>query len=168
MSLLVVYSSRTGNTRTVAEAALDALPGLAVVVPVEEAPPPDGRQAVAVGFWVDRGRPDAKALKYIQGLKGRKVAAFGTLGARPDSAHAADVLEQTAEMLQDNELLGLFLCQGRIDPAVVEAMTRSGQHPMTPERLANIKEAERHPDQADLEQARFFFQSLRGAITEDD
>ena len=160
MSLLVVYSSRTGNTRKVAESALEALPGKVVVAPVEDAPAPDGHKAVAVGFWVDRGGPDKAALQYMQGLKGRKVAAFGTLGADPGSPHAQDVLQRTSELLQENELLGLFLCQGRVDPAVVEVMQRSKHHPMTEERVANLREAERHPDDADLENARKFFRTL--------
>ncbi|HKI81781.1 MAG TPA: flavodoxin family protein, partial [Pseudodesulfovibrio sp.] len=120
MSLLVVYSSRTGNTRKVAESALEALPGKVVVAPVEDAPDPNGHRAVAVGFWVDRGGPDKAALQYMQGLKGGKVAAFGTLGADPGSPHAGDVLQRIKELLQENELLGQFLCQGRVDPAVVE------------------------------------------------
>ena len=164
MSLLVVYSSRTGNTRKVAEAALEALPGKVVLAPVEDGPAPDGHRAVVVGFWVDRGRPDSDSLRYMQGLSGHKVAAFGTLGAQPDSSHAEDVLRQTRELLQDNELLGLFLCQGRVDPAVVEFMQRSTRHPMTPERLANLREAERHPDERDLENARSFFKGLYADI----
>lgn len=168
MSLLVVYSSRTGNTRKVAEAALKALPGQAVLAPVEEAPALDGHKAIAVGFWVDRGRPDQKALRYMQDLKGCKVAAFGTLGAAPDSPHAQDVLRQTKDLLQDNDLLGLFLCQGRVDPAVTKFMQRSGKHPMTQERLDNLREAERHPDKTDLENARSFFKNLYDKIAEED
>ncbi|MGE4292637.1 MAG: flavodoxin family protein [Desulfovibrio sp.] len=166
MPLLVVYSSRTGNTRQVAEAALEALPGQAVVVPVEDAPDPDGFAAVAVGFWVDRGRPDAKAAAFMETLKGRDVAAFGTLGARPDSEHAGDVRRATEEMLHGNRFLGSYLCQGRIDPRIIEAMERSGHHPMTPERKANIEEAERHPDQTDLENAQAFFRTVFQRIGE--
>ena len=166
MSLLVVYSSRTGNTHAVAEAALEALPGLATVAPVEEYPEPDGHDAVAVGFWVDRGRPDKKALAYMRRLQGRRVAAFGTLGARPDSPHAEDVRRAVTELLADNRLLGLFLCQGRIDPGIVEAMARIPEHPMTPERRANIEEAKRHPDARDLENARAFFRSVHRQIEE--
>ncbi len=167
MSVLVVYSSRTGNTRKVAEAALAALPTQVVLAPVEDSPAPGEHQAVIIGFWVDRGRPDPKTLKYVKKLKGLKVAAFGTLGAQPDSPHARDVLRQTEKVLQGNELLGMFLCQGRVDPAVVETMKRSGHHPMTPERLANIQEADRHPDKTDLENAQSFFKNLYDTIAKE-
>ncbi|MUM78521.1 flavodoxin [Pseudodesulfovibrio sp. F-1] len=165
MSLLVVYSSRTGNTRKVAESALRALPENAVLASVEDAPSPEGFTAVAVGFWVDRGGPDAKALKYMEGLRNLKVGAFGTLGANPDSPHAAEVLRRTAEHLQGNHLLGMFLCQGRVDPAVVETMKRSAHHPMTQERQDNLREAERHPDDIDLENACAFFKAVYDSAT---
>ncbi len=160
MSLLVVYSSRTGNTRKIAEAAQEVLPDDVVLVPVAEAPAPNGHDAVAVGYWVDRGRPDPKALKYMESLNGAKVAAFGTLGADPNSPHAEDVLKHTEELLQNNELLGQFLCQGKVDPAVVETMKRSGRHPMTPERMDNLREASKHPDNTDLKNARDFFRDV--------
>ena len=62
MKSLVVYSSRTGNTRKIAEAVAEALPGCHLH-PVEEAPQPEGYDLVAVGYWVDKGMPDDAAKK---------------------------------------------------------------------------------------------------------
>ena len=45
MKSLVVYSSRTGNTRKIAEAVAEALPGCHLH-PVEEAPQPEGYEPV--------------------------------------------------------------------------------------------------------------------------
>ena len=72
MKALVVYSSRTGNTRKIAEAIAAVLPGCEIH-PVESAP-----------------APDAQAKAYLETVRDANVALFGTLGAWPDSDHARD------------------------------------------------------------------------------
>lgn len=159
MRALLVYSSRTGNTRLVAQAihaALDALlPGGAELHPVESAPPPEGFGFVALGFWVDKGRPDDKALEYMAKVQGQRVGFFGTMGANPDSEHGHGVLQAARNALAGNEILCGHLCLGKIDPAITKAM--SAHHPMTPERTARIETASTHPDGADCQAAAAVF-----------
>ncbi len=168
MKALVVYSSRTGNTRCVAEAVRDALhavmPGGAELHPVESAPPPDGFAFIALGFWVDKGRPDDKALGYMALVNGHKVGFFGTMGANTDSDHGRGVLTDTRARLSENEILCEFLCLGKIDPAVVTAM--NAHHPMTPERAARIETARTHPDEADRLAAAQAFRVAANVLAE--
>ena len=89
MKTLVVYSSRTGNTEKVARAVAEGLHGCAIY-PVKDAPNPSGYDFVAVGYWVDKGMPDADAKRYLENIENCTVALFGTLGAWPDSEHASD------------------------------------------------------------------------------
>ncbi len=168
MKSLVVYSSRTGNTEKVARAIADCLPRPCDLLPVDQAPDlsagggTHGYDFVALGFWVDKGGPDAAAAKYMQAVKNCRVGLFGTLGAWPDSDHARDCIRRAEEMMAGNEVLGSFLCQGRIDPAVIAMMQKmaSDAHPMTPERIARIREAERHPDEKDLADAQVAFRAM--------
>ncbi len=162
MKSLVVYSSLTGNTEKVARAIFDVLPDEKEIFPVEKAPPADDFDFVAVGYWVDKGEPDKKARKYMGTLKNRTVGLFGTLGAPPDSEHSRKCKERAADLVVGNLLAGSFLCQGKIDPKVVKMMQKHAQqaHPMTPERIANIKAAESHPDEADLAEAQRVFQEM--------
>ena len=88
MRSLVVYSSRTGNTQKVARAIFDILPHEKEIFTVEKAPPADGYDFVAIGFWVDKGQPDEKAVAYMLTVQDTAVGLFGTLGAKPDSDHA--------------------------------------------------------------------------------
>ena len=53
-----------------------------------------------------------------------------------------------------NTVLDGFLCQGRVNPQVVAASQRRGNHAVTAERLARLREAARHPDAEDLQTAR--------------
>ena len=52
MKTLIVYSSKTGNTRKVAEAIHAVLPAGTDIFPVSEAPEPDAYDFVVVGYWV--------------------------------------------------------------------------------------------------------------------
>lgn len=56
MKFLIVYSSRTGNTRQVAEALYAAAPDGSTISKVETAPAADGYDVIFVGYWMDRGR----------------------------------------------------------------------------------------------------------------
>ena len=162
MKSLIVYSSRTGNTQSVAEAIAGVIPDPCTISSVEEAPDVSEYDFLAIGYWVDKGMPDQKAKKFMEGVKGKKVGLFGTLGAYPDSDHANDCRKKAEELMEGNEILGHFLCQGRIDPKVLEMMAKmaSDQHPMTEERKARIEEAKKHPNQKDFEEARALFSAI--------
>lgn len=161
MKLLVVYSSMTGNTRKVAEAIAGAVPD-SVLLPVEAEPSSDGFDLVAAGYWVDKGMPDAKSRAWLEKAKGCRIALFGTLGAWPDSEHAKESMRRAAELVESpergNTVCGSWICQGRVDPHVIEAMQKMAPnvHPMTPERRARLEEAAKHPDESDLASAREF------------
>lgn len=169
MKTLLVYSSRTGNTRTVAQAIAEILPGCQEYA-VESAPSSEGFDLVAVGYWVDKGMPDAAAKAYLEGIQHSTVALFGTLGAWPDSDHARECREGGEALLADpergNRVLGTFLCQGKVDPRVVEMMQKMAgdKHPMTEERRARLAEAAKHPDADDLRRAQACFQGFMDTL----
>ena len=153
MKSCIIYSSVTGNTRKVAE-ALAAASG-APCFPVREAPDPDDYDLLALGFWVRLGQADSRMQEYMRRVLGKKIFFFGTLGAWPDSPHARRCAEGARSLLQEggNTVLGGFLCQGRVNPKILEISRQKGRHPMTPERRARLEEAARHPDTADLAEA---------------
>lgn len=164
MKSLIVYSSKTGNTKKVAEAVLSVLPAGAEIYPVESAPAPDAYDFIAVGFWVDKGTANAEAAAYLPKIRGKKVALFFTLGADPTSPHAAKSGENAAALLGENcEVVAKFWCQGAIDPKLVEWMKKlPAEHPHAPnpERIARWERASKHPDAADLEAAKTAFRGL--------
>jgi len=160
MKILNVYSSKTGNTRKIAEAIFDILPEPKEMFSVEDAPSPDLYDFIAVGFWVNRGMADEKAKEYMKRIKGKKVGIFATLGAYPNSAHARDVLNWAREILKGNDVLGEFICQGRIDPDILDKMPKDGVHTMTPERRVMIEEAKKHPNETDCLYAQDAFREM--------
>lgn len=164
MKILLIYSSKTGNTQKVAEAIGEALQ--VTPVPVEENPSPETFDWIVAGYWVDRGTADGKMKAYLEKISGKKVALFATLGAEPDSEHAAKCLENGAALLgAGSEVVGKFICQGKVAPEMVDMMKKmfpaGHPHAMTPERLARIEQAASHPDVADLAAAKAYFGNLR-------
>jgi flavodoxin len=158
---LIVYSSKTGNTRKLAQGiqrglaeALGAGQGTPRIAAVEENPNPAGADWILLGFWADRGNADQKALQYLQSLEGYRIGLFGTLGANPDSDHARDICKRAQDQAAEKNIaLGCFLCQGRIDPALTErfkSLPADDPHAMTEERMQLHLEAAKHPDEKDI------------------
>lgn len=165
MKILIVYSSLTGNTKMVAEAIADEV-GTEALFAVEENPDAAVYDLVAVGFWVDKGTADAKAASYLPSLRGKKIALFATLGADPHSEHAQKSLQNAASLLDaSNELVGTFICQGKVDPALIERMAKlfpeGHPHGMNEERRARHSAASTHPDAQDLLAARNAFAKIQ-------
>lgn len=163
---LVVYSSLTGNTKKVAEAVQSVIPNCDIVS-IDNLPENlDEYYFTAIGYWVDRGLPDAKSKKLIRSLKNMNVALFGTLGAYPDSPHAKGCIRDSETMLKtaekNNNVLGSFLCLGKIDPKLMDYMGKfmGETHPLTPERKARLLEAQTHPDNNDLDNVKSVFKSF--------
>lgn len=170
MKSLVVYSSRTGNTKKVAGAIYDVLPEPKSLYAVEDAPEPEAYDFIAMGFWVDKGTADTNARSYMKRLQDKDVGLFGTLGAYPDSEHALQCREKVLDLMDGNRVRGLFLCQGKVDPELVKTMAEMVKdqpdhpHAMTPERKARLEEAAKHPNEADLDNAKAAFKEMMAEL----
>lgn len=171
MKSMVVFSSKTGNTKKVAKAIFDVLPDPKNIFSVEEFPKVNEYDFIAMGFWVDKGTADSKAREFFKTVQNKRIALFGTLGAYPDSDHARQSMEKVKELVKDNELLGEFLCQGKVDPKLIKMMATQMKddphHSMTKERRARLDEAAKHPDEKDLVNASEAFKDIIRKIREE-
>lgn len=166
MNILICYSSKTGNTRKIAEAIQQAIPE-AEMFPVESAPEPSQFDLVFMGFWVDKGTADANAIKYMTTLKAQKVALFATLGAYPESQHAQDSLDNAVNLIPDCDVVARFICQGAIDRKLTDWMrTLPPEHPHAPnaERIQRWTDAASHPNEDDCRDAQFWAGSVIAAL----
>ncbi len=171
MRTIVVYSSLTGNTKKVGEAIASGLPTGTKAVSVKDVPADIADyDCVFAGFWVDRGTADQAMAELLSKLKNKYVAIFATLGANPKSAHADDSLNKAAALLPEGkEVIGRFICQGAVDPKVIEMMykkyPKGHVHGQSPERDALHAEAAKHPDAADLAAAKKFAEETMAKIS---
>lgn len=161
MTCLIVVSSKSGNTRLVADALASELAGAGVtaVGPVTPRGVTEAELSAAdtvlAGFWTDKGdcAPDLAAV--LERLGGKRVFLFGTAGFGGSEAYFAQILDRVrAHLPEDVTYLGGAMCQGRMGAGVrarYEAML--AEHP-DDERIRgmidNFDAALAHPDEADL------------------
>ncbi len=163
MKVLVTWSSKTGNTASVGKAISEICPPDTTSCPIEEAPKGGGDfDLILIGYWVDKGEPDKRCKEYIKTIEGKKVGFFGTLGAYPDSEHAKESMAKAEALATANEVCGHFICQGKVDPKLLEMMAKmpNNPHAMTPERKARIEEAKKHPNEEDFINAQKCFKEM--------
>ena len=170
MRVLIVYSSRTGNTRKIAEAVRAVCPAGTEVFPPAAAPDPASYDVVFAGFWAKRGAPNPAMKAFLERLSGAKLGLFGTMGARVGSPHAEMIESNARAAAAKAALLGVFLCPGKVDPAWLHRRASDPSlgkaHPMTEERAARLAEAALHPDEEACRAAGLFAEEvLRRAAT---
>ncbi len=165
MKNIVIYSSRTGNTKKVAEAIAQHY--ACEILDIREVDPTklEGYDYIILGNWNDKGTADQSSLQFYAQLKDKHLGVFQTLGAEPDSEHARQSLQTCVAMLeaQGNKVKASFLCQGRIDPRLTEMFKKMGEkspHKMDEKRMQRHREAAKHPDEEDLRNAIQAFREL--------
>ncbi len=166
MKILITYSSLTGNTKAVAE-AIHKVVNDATIMSIKDNPDYSLFDTIICGYWVDKGMPNKEAIDFISQIKNKNIIFFGTLGAWPDSEHAKESMKKGEELAnqeeKQNKIYASWLCQGKVDPKVIEIMNKyaSEAHPMTDERKARLEEASKHPNIDDFEKAqKFILQTL--------
>lgn len=152
MQFSIVYSSKTGNTRQLAEALHQALPAQCCLY--FGPPDPAALQAplVYVGFWTDKGCCDRETDAFLQQLDGQKVFLFGTAGFGGEAAYFDRILQAVAARLAGRgQLVGAHLCQGRMPPAVRRRYEAMEEGPRRQQMLDNYDRGLSHPDRGDEE-----------------
>ena len=144
MNSLIVYSSNTGNTKKLAQAVYDSLTGSKELYPITEAPDPAGYDFVALGFWLQAGKPDPKSAEYIGRVGKNSLFLFVTHGAAPGSEHALKAMDHAKSLAPEANILGTYSCQGKVDPQVLQ---KAKSKPNPPVWLSDAPSAIGHPDE---------------------
>ncbi len=164
MKTAVIYSSKTGNTKKIAQAIADSVGEKSDLLSVDDPIEMKKYDLIFMGYWIDKGTADGKALEFIKTITGKKVATFATLGAYPDSQHGEDSLSNGKTLFADDcEVIDGFICQGAIDPKLTSWMKSLPlDHPHGPDeaRLKRWEDASSHPDETDLNNAKEFAQNV--------
>lgn len=173
MRSAILVSSRTGNTWKIARQMRRALGPECSLYRSDEAVDVSDCDLVLVGFWLDSGHVDDDAAAVLQRLQGKKAAIFATMGGDPRSEAARKVMQSAVDLLlsgdRGNQLLGTFMCRGRISSAVLQRMYELFPHIKDdPAHQARIKAAAAHPDAGDkllaqLTAARWLKKAQRAA-----
>jgi flavodoxin len=158
MKALIVYSSQSGNTGKLAQAIQDSLTIETRILPVEQLPVPEQDEIVFVGFWLQGGKPDPKSAEYLTRVGGAQLFLFATHGAAAESRHAQDAMDHAKSLAPAADILGMFNCQGQVDPKVLDKARQKSPRPVWVDDAAA---AAGHPDEMDLGRLRAAVRALR-------
>lgn len=159
MSYAIVFSSKTGNTRLLADTLRASLPQNECTYFGAPAPEALEAETLYIGFWTDKGHADDTLTAFLQTLKGKQVFLFGTAGFGGSAPYFEKILAATRKALDgSNTVIGSFMCQGKMPVSVrqrYEAMKAKPLHiPNLDALIENFDKALSHPDVADLEQLK--------------
>ncbi len=139
----VVYSSKTGNTELLANSL--SLLDCAYTKKVSEVGHLALVDILCVGFWVFCGDADMDSRKFLTNLKNQKLFLFGTSGHHRDEEYGKIVLENIKKHIDSsNEILGFYLCQGKMNLADREKFKDDE------EKLRNFEASLSHPNNKDV------------------
>ncbi|HIS64515.1 MAG TPA: flavodoxin family protein [Candidatus Avoscillospira avistercoris] len=153
MSYAIVYSSRTGNTKALADAIRE-------VLPPEDCcyfGPPDAAalaaQRLYIGFWTDKGTCDGDTAAFLAQLSNQEVFLFGTAGFGGSAEYFEQIAHRVETLLPAGvTVLGHHLCQGRMPMTVRQRYAAMEDSPRRTQMLENFDAALSHPDAEDLRQ----------------
>ena len=147
MSYAIVFSSKTGNTRQLADALHASLPQEACCYFGGPASAALEADTLYVGFWTDKGHADETLTAFLQQLHGKQVFLFGTAGFGGDPAYFERILDAVQQALApDNTVFGRYMCQGKMPMSVRQRYEQMNQTQL----LENFDRALSHPDADDL------------------
>ena len=153
MSYAIVYSSRTGNTKALADA-------IRAVLPPEDCcyfGTPDAAalaaQRLYIGFWTDKGTCDGDTAAFLAQLTNQEVFLFGTAGFGGSAGYFEQIAHRVEALLPAGvTVLGHHLCQGRMPMTVRQRYEAMEDSPRRAQMLENFDAALSHPDAEDLRQ----------------
>lgn len=151
MTYAIVYSSKTGNTRLLAETLRDTLPVgdcLYFGTPSDEAL---RAERIYVGFWTDKGTCDADTAAFLARVTTQQIFLFGTAGFGGAPEYFDKILSAARQNLPDSATVcGSYMCQGKMPTAVRTRYEAMEDSPRRQAMLDNFDAALSHPDAADL------------------
>lgn len=170
MKTLITYSSKTNNTKKVAEAIFEKMPE-ATCKRVEELDEKEAElyELIVIGGWIDKGSMNASVNALIEKLHHKKIAFFFTLGAYPTGQHAYDCINNIKGKLEknNNQVITHFHCQGSIDPALIDWMKQLPKghgHAPDQDRENRWADAANHPNGEDLRAAHNFVSTIKSKL----
>lgn len=166
MKSTVICYSQTGNTRKVAEAIVDALPGAVTLADLASAPDLGDEDIVFVGMPVVRFGPPPEVAEYLgRHCGGRDVALFVTHAAPEGMPELEPWLAACREAAADARLVGFFDCQGQLAEPVRRWMEGSGMPDLVAfAALADV--AAGQPDASRLAAARAFAEETAARVAQ--
>lgn len=157
MTYSIVYSSKTGNTKMLADALHQALPADDCLYFGASDAQALAAERIYIGFWTDKGTCDAETAAFLAQLTRQEVFLFGTCGFGGGVAYFEQILARVRELLPESvQLVGSYLCPGKMPQSVRDRYVRIAEEEPAKrshmqKMIFNFDCALSHPDADDLQ-----------------
>lgn len=159
MNYAIVCTSKTGNTKQLADVIQSSLPEEKVIyagIPQAEALQAD---RIYVGFWTDKGTCCTEIKDFLKLAKDKEIFLFGTCGFGGSEAYFQKVLTAVKKNIDaSNTIVGTYMCQGKMPQSVKDRYLKMKKSPVpipnVDQMIANFDAALTHPDEQDLEKLK--------------
>jgi flavodoxin len=126
MKVLVVYVSRTGKTKRVAQAIYEEIKAKKELKEIGQVNGLEGYDLTFVGFPIEGYGPAKEASGFLEKYAaGKNIALFVTHGAIEDSSDLPPWLSKCKAAAAKANLKGMFNCQGELSEKIAEYMLNS-------------------------------------------
>ncbi len=150
MKYAVVYSSRTGNTRSLAERIVQVLGKDGCIYEGCADERAYEADTIYVGFWTGMGTCDESISAFLSKAVDKDIFLFGTAGFGGSQEYFSKILGNVKKNMNPTcRLTGSFMCQGRMPASVREKYLRMDPAKSGP-MIENFDRALSHPDGNDF------------------
>lgn len=165
MNYSVVVSSRTGNTKMLADTILDFFSSHHCIYSGAPAPKAADADVIFIGFWTDKGCCDESVGSFLKSLSHKKIFLFGTSGFGQSPSYFSQILEHVKALIPDScTVIGTYMCQGKMPCAVRKRyemiLEKNPGDKKAEAMVANFDTALSHPDKNDLEKLTEILRTL--------
>lgn len=157
MTYSIVYSSKTGNTKMLADALHDALAADDCIYFGAPDAQALAAERIYIGFWTDKGTCDAETAAFLAQLTRQEIFLFGTCGFGGGPAYFGSILARVRDLIPENvQLIGSYLCPGKMPQSVRDRYVRIAEEEpakrsQMQKMIFNFDCALSHPDADDLQ-----------------
>lgn len=110
MSYAIVYSSKTGNTKILADTLHDCLPQADCCYFGSPNPAAMEADTLYVGFWTDKGQADESTSDFLKQLHGKNIFLFGTAGFGGSKEYFDKILKRQSIRWTKATLFSAAIC----------------------------------------------------------
>lgn len=155
MTCAIVYSSKTGNTKYLAETIKETLSNEIILYygPLNDQALKADR--IFLGFWTNNGTCDLDTQQFIKKLTNQQIILFGTAGLGFSAQYFDTIISRTRKLFGERvKYFASFMCQGKMPlEARVGLQQLKNSQPNNPkfERLlTNFDFGRTHPNKDDI------------------
>lgn len=169
MNIVIIYASRTGNTKIIAESIKEKLQNENIVYFGEATKEIPEADIYFIGSWTDKGNATDEIVEVLKKMKNKKIAYFGTAGYGGSEEYYKKLFEIVKLHIDpSNKILGYFYCQGKM-PMQVRAryekmLSQSPEDDRLKESIENFDIALSHPDDKDVTNAKKWAEDIVSLI----